>query len=507
MGAWGSASPHTWGRMGEQHSRAARSWSWRRSGASGLRGSSRRVVHVTQPEKHNRLTLVTLVASAAVLFAAGMSSLSLPSLDDAFYARKGVEMARGGSVSFTVTWAGGTAGFQNPPLHFWLLAASFILFGEGDFAARLPSLLLACGTLLLTFRIGTHLTDRRTALTAVALLIASPIFVTSARGCMLDLPLTFWTSLALLLFIEGRTRPWLHAAIGLPLAAAILTKSVAGLLAVPIMAIVSVRPEWRPPRPGMLLLGVALGVGFGSSWMIHQGLTFGMEAVHAHAVEMENGWEGRPTSARSCSTTQCCYSPPTSPSSCPALSGWSRFFAVVRGRYRSSSGMGHPAGPPLQHVGGRSAPLPPPAPPAARPARGQWLRHTVPAVAQVLTTRIVPAVALTAAVIFVMAPAMLTRDMNAPFKRYGASTSSSSSPIPTSALATGRSQTRSCTTRSARSHPRRLPPLPSLPRRATRSGCSCATATGCRRSKSSPGRRESSPKAPGGCCWRSSRPR
>ena len=68
--------------------------------------------------------------------------------------------------------------------------------------------------------------------------------------------------------------------------------------------------------------------------------------------------------------------------------------------------------------------------PALALLAGQWLRRTLPAVAQVLTTRIVLAVALTAAVIFFMAPAMLTRDMNAPFKRYAASTSSSAGPIP-----------------------------------------------------------------------------
>ena len=99
---------------------------------------------------------------------------------------------------------------------------------------------------------------------------------------MLDLPLAFWTSSALLLFIEGRRRPWLHLAIALPLAGAILTKSVLGLLAVPIMAAACLHPDWRPRRAGWLCAGVALGMGLGASWTIHQGLTIGPHAVYAH---------------------------------------------------------------------------------------------------------------------------------------------------------------------------------------------------------------------------------
>lgn len=120
------------------------------------------------------VTLIVLILSAAALFAAGMSTLSLPSLDDAMYARKGVEMARAGG-GFTVTWAG-RPWFENPPLQFWLLALSFRLFGEGDGAARLPALLMGCATLLLTFLLGRRLLDEKAALAGVALLLLSPIY-------------------------------------------------------------------------------------------------------------------------------------------------------------------------------------------------------------------------------------------------------------------------------------------------------------------------------------------
>lgn len=128
----------------------------------------------------SRATLIVLIASAAALFAAGTSTLSLPSLDDALYARWGVEMARSGG-SFTVTRMGEPE-FAKPPLQFWLLAMSFGLLGENDAAARLPSLLMACATLLLVFRLGSRLFDERTELTAAALLVVTPYFVERPRA-------------------------------------------------------------------------------------------------------------------------------------------------------------------------------------------------------------------------------------------------------------------------------------------------------------------------------------
>lgn len=364
--------------------------------------------------------MIVLLASATALFAAGMSGLSLPSLDDAFYARKGVEMARGGG-SFTVTWAGQPA-FQNPPLHFWLLAVSFRLLGEGDLAARLPSLLMAVATLLLTLRIGQRLVDRRTALSAAALLVISPIFVNGARGCMLDLPLAFWTSSALLLFIEGRRRPWLHLAIALPLAGAILTKSVLGLLAVPIMALACLHPDWRPRRAGWLCAGVALGMGLGASWTIHQGLTIGPQAVWAHywgEIGSRAGAGIDPLSA--VLGYPLILLQHYQPIVIPGLLGC---IVLVRNRHRWTAEeallVAWALLPILLYsLSAARSPryLYPILPPLALCA-SLWLQRALPAVERRLATRVVPAVALAAAATFVVSPAALTRDLNGPFKRH-----------------------------------------------------------------------------------------
>jgi len=226
-----------------------------------------------------------LLLAAGVLFTAGIGRLSLAALDDCFYARKGVEMARSGSF-FTVRW-NGLVTTQHPPLQFWILGRSFAVFGENDFAARLPSVLMPLGILLGTFRIGSEVWGPRTGVAAVALLMASPNFVANARRAMMDVPLTFWVVLAVLVLLEGRRLPWVHALFAVPLAAAILTKSVLGLL--PVLLLLGAAPFSATVRGwlsrGWIWLGVAVGIGLGASWIVHQWLVFGTETVMVHLHE------------------------------------------------------------------------------------------------------------------------------------------------------------------------------------------------------------------------------
>ncbi|MCI0615290.1 glycosyltransferase family 39 protein, partial [bacterium] len=95
--------------------------------------------------------------------------VSLRSLDDCFYARKGVEMARSGRF-FTVTW-NYRANFQNPPLQTWISGQSFHILGESDFAARLPSILMAVGILAFTYLMGLKMHSHATGATAATLLL------------------------------------------------------------------------------------------------------------------------------------------------------------------------------------------------------------------------------------------------------------------------------------------------------------------------------------------------
>ncbi|MGH7359626.1 MAG: ArnT family glycosyltransferase, partial [Candidatus Rokuibacteriota bacterium] len=225
--------------------------------------------------------LTVLLIAALVLFTARMGDLSLPSLEDAFYAREAVEMKRAGRM-YTVTW-NGLATHQHPPLHLWLVSTAFAALGERDLAARLPTLVLALGTLALTWRVGVLTVGPAAGVVGAACLLATPIFVDNARRLMMEIPLTFWIAATVWLYLEARGRPAWHVALAVPLGAAILTKSVLGLM--PLLALVGclASEELRAPlRRPWVWIGVAIGLAVGASWPVHQWWTQGPDAVASH---------------------------------------------------------------------------------------------------------------------------------------------------------------------------------------------------------------------------------
>jgi len=230
-------------------------------------------------------TLVVLLLSAVMLFTANAHHLPLPALDDCFYAEKGVEMSQRGP-GWTVTW-NGVPTFQNPPAPFWQLAGSFALLGENDFAARLPSIVLALGLVLLTWRIGRLLLGPVAGLDAAALLLVTPLFLNHARRTMLDLPFAFWSAALLWIALEGIERPRRLVLLAAPIGAALLTKSVLALVPLAtLFAIALVLPAGRRAlRTPWPWIGIGLGFAAFALWIVDQYRQFGSGALRSHFVD------------------------------------------------------------------------------------------------------------------------------------------------------------------------------------------------------------------------------
>jgi 4-amino-4-deoxy-L-arabinose transferase-like glycosyltransferase len=365
--------------------------------------------------------MAVLLLAGAALFTANARALSLPALDDAFYARKAVEMERGGRV-FTVTWAGRPA-FQNPPLQIWLTARAFALFGENDFAARLPSMVMALGTMAVTYRIASLTLGPAAGVGAAALLLASPTFVNHARRSMLEMPLAFWVALAVLVLVEGLRRPRRHALLALPLAAAILTKSVLGLLPLGILgAGALVCPPLRDRlRRGWVWLGIAAGLALGASWTLHQYLVFGAEAVRTHYLDEIVARSTQPIDVR-----QLLLGYPLAllasyqPVILPALAGAALLIRRWRADRNDPSCL-LPVWAALPTVlyslsSARSPRYLFPIFPALALCASHWITERFPGFALALRARIVPALAVAAAALFWMRPGMLAASGTAFFK-------------------------------------------------------------------------------------------
>lgn len=179
-----------------------------------------------------------LAGLALLLLLGRLGALSLRQWDEARLAVSALEMVKSGH------WLVPTYEFRpdlwntKPPLLIWCQAGLIGLMGASEWAVRLPSALASLGTLVLLYRFASRFLALPWAGFITGLiLLSSQGFSGEHVGRTGDYDavlVCFQTifALALFRFLEtGRRREWLW--VGLGLALALLTKSVAALLALP----------------------------------------------------------------------------------------------------------------------------------------------------------------------------------------------------------------------------------------------------------------------------------
>jgi 4-amino-4-deoxy-L-arabinose transferase-like glycosyltransferase len=95
---------------------------------------------------------------------------------------------------------------QKPVLLYWLMMASYSLFGVNEFSARFPSAVLAVGTTLVTFHLGRLLFNVRAGMLAGLMMATCLMFGVAGRAATPDSCLIFFTSLSLLAFVWAVSR-------------------------------------------------------------------------------------------------------------------------------------------------------------------------------------------------------------------------------------------------------------------------------------------------------------
>jgi len=106
-----------------------------------------------------RLQIVILLVLTVTIYIAAAARPSL--LDDADAAHALAARAMLEQGDWAVLHINGVAWLEKPPLHYWLVAASFALLGESAFAARLPVALAVTGLVLLVYSFGSRFFGRR----------------------------------------------------------------------------------------------------------------------------------------------------------------------------------------------------------------------------------------------------------------------------------------------------------------------------------------------------------
>lgn len=189
--------------------------------------------HLNQPEGRWLRDSIVLLVLFGVLFLTGLGAAPLIDPDEGRYAEIPREMlVRGDFVTPTLNYV---KYFEKPPLLYWVNAGSMAIFGQNEFAARLPSALSGLFTVLLTYLAGRRLFNRRTAVTGALILGSCAAFLFQSRIILTDMLLTFCLSAALFSFLlavrsSERHRTNLYRLFFICCGLAVLTKGLIGIV-------------------------------------------------------------------------------------------------------------------------------------------------------------------------------------------------------------------------------------------------------------------------------------
>jgi 4-amino-4-deoxy-L-arabinose transferase-like glycosyltransferase len=215
------------------------------------------------------LAMVFLTMAGTLVLAQGIDEAPLIDWDEATYAEVAHEALINHSyVDFT--WNGQNY-LKKPPLLFWALALSFKNFGESEFSARLPSVIMGVGTLLLVYRMAAAEFGLLAGLVAGCLPLGFYFFVArGGRECATDAPLIFFSTLAIFALLRARSsRAW-ASVIGLACGLAILSKGAAGLIPLSVVIIAVLTPTLSELGPASLVTIVGVGVAVAAPWFVYQ---------------------------------------------------------------------------------------------------------------------------------------------------------------------------------------------------------------------------------------------
>jgi len=156
------------------------------------------------PEKRN-LILCILLAAAVLPYWIGIGDSTLWDANEAFYAETPRVMMETGdyiSPSFNAQ-----PRFNKPPLTYWIVAASYQVFGVSEWSERLPIVLAAMGLIAAAFVIARVVWGTQAGLWAAIVMATLPRFLMHSRRTSIDVFLSLFMGLTLMFFVLSEARP------------------------------------------------------------------------------------------------------------------------------------------------------------------------------------------------------------------------------------------------------------------------------------------------------------
>ena len=203
--------------------------------------------------------------------------------NESFYAEAVREMFE--SKNFLDIYYNYEPRFNKPPLTYWVVALSSFLFGLNEFAIRLPIVLMAVGSLFLTYKIGELLYGRYVGIFSFFVMAFSFQFVINSRYASPEVPLLFFFTLTLYLFLKGyKEKKFLYIFFSyISLGLTILTKGypyffvLGGIVGFYLLieSRFNIKEFFKKLVGIKIYIGIPVSLIIGLSWIVYMSLKFG----------------------------------------------------------------------------------------------------------------------------------------------------------------------------------------------------------------------------------------
>ena len=247
---------------------------------SPLRYLQRNFVRTRLPEIAFWLVVIWIV----VFWRLGYLSLLDP--DEAHYAQITREMRR--AHRWLVPLLNGRPYIDKPVFYHWLQAASVRLFGESEWAWRLPSALAAVGLLALVRWMASRTFGRTTGNDAALMLATMPLTFALASVGLFDMVFSalLWGAIACFMMAAVHQRRWMEPLGWALLVPAVLTKGPVALVLIALVGVaLAARAATRPLiAPLHWASGLLLVVLLASPWFVYMARAFPQRFVRDYLL-------------------------------------------------------------------------------------------------------------------------------------------------------------------------------------------------------------------------------
>ena len=228
-----------------------------------------------------RSKLVFLLVSILYFYNFHVNDIWTP--NESFYAESVREMFKSGNF-FDINY-NYEARYNKPPLTYWVIALSSYVFGLNEFGIRLPIVLMALGSIWLTYLFGKNMFGEKGGFYSLIIVSLGLQLLAVKQYASPETPLTFFFTLTLYWFYRAyklKSDKYLFGSY-LALGLTVLTKGfpyiivISGIIGLYIL--LDNRKDWKQLKKNILFLKLPIGltlVGIvGLSWVVFMYINYG----------------------------------------------------------------------------------------------------------------------------------------------------------------------------------------------------------------------------------------